>query len=168
MSHSTLVLGLGDARRGDDGFGPRTVAELLRTHNLDQQIITVDAPTVGMRLLPLLASVRHVLLVTAVHVSAPPGTLHRLEWHGRPEDLGPRLPAIRRGGIELLRTLHFWVESVPDLVVLGLEADRHAGAELGVYAALAVRPAVDQCVAELRRWGHAVPSRKAIPDRVAV
>lgn len=166
MSHSTLVLGLGDVTRGDDGFGPCALAELRRTHALDAEIVTVEAPAVGIRLLPLLASVRRVLLVTAVHLGAPPGSIHRLEWHGHPEDLGPRLPAIRQGGIELLRTLHYWVETVPELVVLGVETDRSRGTELSACAALAVRPAVEQCVVELQRWGHRVTARSATSHHV--
>ena len=160
-----LVLGLGDVRRGDDAFGPQVLKELQGRYVLDPQILTIDATGVGMRTLPLLASVGQVLLVTAVRVGGAPGALHRLEWHGRPEDLGPRLPAIRRSGIEVLRSLHFWVDPVPELVVLGVEAEATTGCVLSSLVALAVHPTMDACVAELRRWGHEVTPR-ATPERV--
>jgi hydrogenase maturation protease len=162
---STLVLGLGDVRRGDDALGPHVLRELQRGYVLDPQILTVEAAGVGMRTLPLLASVGQVLLVTAVRLGGTPGALHRLEWHGRPEDLGPRLPAIRRSGIEVLRSLHFWVDPVPELVVLGVESETTTGGLLSPLVALAVHPTMDACVAELRRWGHEVTPRAA-PERV--
>ena len=162
---ATLVLGLGDVRRGDDAFGPQVLRELQQRYVLDPQVLTVEAAGVGMRTLPLLSSVGQVLLVTAVRVGGTPGALHRLEWHGRPEDLGPRLPAIRRSGIEVLRSLHFWVDPVPELVVLGVEAEATTGGPLSPLVALAVHPTMDACVAELRRWGHEVTPRAA-PERV--
>ena len=126
----------------------------------------MEGSSVGMRLLPLLSSVRHVLLVTAVRLGGGPGTFHRLEWQGRPEDLGPRLPAIRREGIELLRSLHFWVDPVPELVVLGVEAEHRGGSALSSLVSLAMHPTVDQVATELRRWGHDVTPRTAIAERV--
>jgi hydrogenase maturation protease len=158
---ATLVLGLGDVRRGDDAFGLSALQALERRYELDAQVVTLAATRIGMPTLPLLSSVRHILLVTAVRVGGTPGALHRLEWHGRPEDLGPRLPAIRRNGIELLRSLHFWVDPVPELVVLGVEAEATTGGPLSPLVALAVHPSVDACVAELRRWGHEVVPRAA-------
>lgn len=166
MPGSTLILGLGDQRDGDDAFGPRAVAELERLYQLDAHVIAAEARSVGMRLLPLLSSVRHVLVVTAVHLGAAPGTLHHLGWQGRPEDLGPRLPALRRDGIELLRSLHFWVDPVPELVVLGVEADAHTGRWFSPFVALAVHPTIEACVAELRRWGHEVTPRTVTAEQV--
>jgi hydrogenase maturation protease len=163
---ATLVLALGDVRRGDDAFGPQVLRALQQRYALDPLVLTVEAAGVSMRTLPLLSSVGHVLLVTAVRVGGTPGALHRLEWHGRPEDLGPRLPAIRRSGIEVLRSLHFWVDPVPELVVLGVEAEATARGALSPLAALAVQPAMDACVAELRRWGHEVTPRTVTTEQV--
>ncbi len=163
---ATLVLGLGDVCHGDDAFGPQVLQELQRRYLLGPHVLTLEATRVTMRAVPLLSSVAQVLLVTAVRMGGTPGALHRLEWHGRPEDLGPRLPAIRRGGIEVLRSLHFWVDPVPELVVLGVEAEAATGAPLSPLVALAVHPTMDACVAELRRWGHEVTSRAVTAEQV--
>jgi len=166
MPHATLVLGLGDQRDGDDALGPRALAELERLYQFDSHVIAVETRTVAMRLLPLLSSVRQVLVMTAVRLGGAPGTLHRLEWQGRPEDLGPRLPAVRPDGIELLRSLHFWVDPVPDLVVLGVEAESHSGQWFSPFVALAMHPTVEACVAEMRRWGHEVTPRGVTAEQV--
>lgn len=161
MDGGTLLIGLGDVRHGDDGFGPRVLEAMQRVAEPDAAIVTLDTPAIGMRLLPLLCVVRRVLVVTATHTGAAPGSVRRLEWEGRADDLGPRLPAIRRHGIELLRSLHFWMAPVPDLVVLGVEAERTEGEELSPLVALAVQPVANACLAELRCWGHPVTRQPA-------
>lgn len=166
MAHTTLVLGLGDMRRGDDGFGPRVLAELQRRYRLDPHVLTIEATGVGLRLIPLLSTAQHLLLVTAVGLGAVPGALHHLAWHGQPEDLGPRLPAIRRTGVELLRSLHFFVDPVPELLVLGIESEVSTGSELSPLVALAVHPTVEECVAVLRGWGHTAEPKPIAAERV--
>lgn len=158
MVHGTLIIGLGDAARGDDAFGPRVLEALQRDAELGASVVTLETAAIGMQLLPVLCVMRHVLVVTTIHTGAAPGSVHRMEWQGRADELAPRLPAIRRHGIELLRSLHFWMDPVPDLVVLGVEGERTSGSELSPLVALAVQPIARRCVDELRRWGHPVTS----------
>jgi hydrogenase maturation protease len=167
VSHATLVLGLGDSARGDDGIGPLVVADLVADYELDPGILVMDARAVGVRLLPFLAAVRHLLIVAAVRLGAEPGTLHRLEWGGTPEGLEPRLPPVREEGVEVLRTLHFWVDPVPDLVLVGVEAMRPAWTQrISGPVERARRLLVLDAAAELRRWGHRVERR--VPEAAAV
>lgn len=158
MPGTTLVLGLGDVARADDELGPLALAALQRGYELDDRIRRVDAAAVGVRLLPLLTSVQHLLVLAVVRLGAPAGTLHRLEWHGAPEELGPRLPPIRSEGVEMLRMLHFWIDPVPELVLLGVEGEAAERALPQIVAAAA---------AELRRWGHAVVARRVPREPVA-
>jgi hydrogenase maturation protease len=151
---TTLVLGLGDRTRGDDGIGPLVIERLAREYRFDPRIMLLDARTMGVRLLPSLMSVGRVLVVTGVRLDAPPGTVHRLQWSGDADAFRPRLPAFRPEGIELLRTLHFWVDPVPEVVVLGLEVPRAGGAGLRPHTGPALGLMVEAAVEQLRRWGH--------------
>ena len=168
MPGTTLVLGLGDIERADDGLGPLALAALQRGYALDKRITTLDAPAVGVRLLPLLATMQHLLVLAVVRLGAPPGTLHRLEWRGAPDQLEPRLPQIRSDGVEILRMLHFWIDPVPELVLLGIEGEtgsRSGGTSASVDRAL---PQIVQAAAEeLRRWGHSVAARAVPGEPVA-
>lgn len=160
MAHQTMILGLGDLARGDDGVGPLAVSQLVREYELDPTILVMDAQAVGVRLLPFLATVRHLLVIAAVRLGAPPGTLHRIGWSGTPDSLEPRLPAIRPDGVEVLRTMHFWVDPVPELVLLGVEAMRPASlAHLSMPVIRTLDDVVRDAAAELRRWGHQVVRR---------
>ena len=158
--HTTLVLGLGDSARGDDGVGPLAVAKLVREYDLDAHILVMDAASVGVRLLPFLAGVRHLLVIAAVRLGAPAGTLHRLEWSGSSDGLQPRFPAVRADGIEVLRMLHFWVDPVPDLVLLGVEAMRPAPvSQLTGAVSASLDEVVEGVATQLNRWGHHVDRR---------
>lgn len=173
MSGTTLVLALGEPGLGDDGFGPLASAELQRAYQLDDAVILLDARAVGVRLLPLLTRVQHLLVLAALRLGAPAGTLHRLEWRAAPEALGLRLPRFRGDGVELLRQLDFWVDPVPELVVLGVDSEAAAapsggaGGGLTAPVARALSSIVEVAVEELRRWGHRVPARRVANESVA-
>ena len=151
---TTLVLGLGDRARGDDGIGPLAIERLSRDYDLDPRVMVMDSATIGMRLLPVLTAVKRVLVIAALRLEAPIGTLHRLQWIGAHDALEPRLPAFRPGGIELLRTLHFWIDPVPEVVVLGVEVPPATGGRPSDSARNALDTLVDAAVGELHRWGH--------------
>jgi hydrogenase maturation protease len=160
---------LGDSARGDDGVGPLAVAKLVREYDLDAHILVMDAAAVGVRLLPFLTGVHHLLVIAAVRLGAPAGTLHRLEWSGTSDALHPRLPAVRPDGIELLRMLHFWVDPVPDLVLLGVEAMRPAPvSKLTGAVEGSLENVVENAASQLRRWGHRVNRRVVHEQREAV
>lgn len=43
IAHQTMILGLGDLARGDDGVGPLAVSQLVREYELDPTILVMDA-----------------------------------------------------------------------------------------------------------------------------
>lgn len=56
--------------------------------------------------------------------------------------------------------LHFWVDPVPDLVLLGVEAMRPASVHrLSAPVERALTPLVLDAVGELHRWNHNVVRR---------
>jgi hydrogenase maturation protease len=156
VTHSTLVIALGDRDRGDDAVGPLAGEELVR-RGVEPDFLLLDAREIGTRVLPVLTGARHVLVVAAVRLGAAAGTLHRLEWALAPDDLGPGLPAFRSRGVEILRMLHLWADPPPEIVVLGIEAARPA-ALIAMHPAVAraLPELVERAVGELRRWGHHV------------
>jgi hydrogenase maturation protease len=162
MKDATLVIALGDLTRGDDAVGPLAAAELVR-RGVEPDVILLDTREIGTRMLPVLAEARHVLVVGAVRLGAAPGTLHRLKWCAAPDDLGPGLPAFRSRGIEVLRMLHVWLDTVPELTVLGVEALRPASlVTLSAPVARALPELVERSVIELQRWGHRVGEVPAV------
>jgi hydrogenase maturation protease len=73
---STLVIGVGNPLRGDDGVGVR-VAEVLAEPTLPQDVTVVDGGTQGLGLASLMGGHRRVILVDAVDMGQEPGSFAR-------------------------------------------------------------------------------------------
>ena len=142
MTGGLLVVGLGNAWRGDDGAGP-AVARALGD---DPRVVVHEGEPIG--LLEAWAGAEEVILVDAVSSAAPAGTVHRLNPLA-----APLSAALARGSthafgladtLELARTLE---RLPPRLTVYGIEGERFsAGDELSP----AVGAAVETVLLELR------------------
>jgi len=73
---ATLVIGLGNPLRGDDGVGVR-VAQMLATQALPPDVEVVDGGTQGLGLVNLMEGRRRVILVDAADVGRAPGEFVR-------------------------------------------------------------------------------------------
>ena len=73
-----LVLGVGDPLHRDDGIGPAAVALLSRRWTAPEGVRVVDGGTPGPRLLPWFERADSVVLVDAVYIDEPAGTLARI------------------------------------------------------------------------------------------
>ncbi len=71
---STLILGLGNPLRGDDGVGTAVISA-LQTFNLPPNVDLVDGGTSGLEIVLLLKAYRRVIVVDAADVGKRPG-----EW----------------------------------------------------------------------------------------
>ncbi len=71
--HSTLILGLGNPLRGDDGIGP-AVVEWLRSQGLPPGTLALDGGTAGLDLVLTMMGYRRVLIVDAAELGGTPGT----------------------------------------------------------------------------------------------
>ena len=136
----TLVIGLGNSFRGDDGAGPAVARGLL--DDVLARVRAYEGEPVG--LIEEWTGADAVIVVDAVSSGAPPGTIHRLDPLAQP------IPAALSQGsthafglaetIELARAL----DRLPRrLVVYGIEGERFtAGEELS--------PAVTRAVEHVR------------------
>ena len=73
-----LVLGVGDPLHRDDGLGLAAVALLARHWRAPEGVRVIDGGAPGPRLLPWFERADAVVLVDAVSIDEPPGTLARI------------------------------------------------------------------------------------------
>ncbi len=72
--HSTLILGVGNTLRGDDGFGPQVI-EWLNAQDLPEGVRAVDGGTAGLDLVSMLMGQQRAIIVDAAELGRAPG-----EW----------------------------------------------------------------------------------------
>ncbi len=130
MSHSfetlnvgTLVLGLGHPWRGDDGVGPRLVAELA-ARPLPPGVALRDGGTGGLDLLHTLEGWERVIVVDAADMGQEPGTFVRFT----PQEarLIPKFTegsvSIHNAGLSDVLTLAGALGcSLPEIVIFGVQ-----------------------------------------------
>lgn len=137
-----LVLGFGNAWRGDDGAGP-AVIERLRARGAAR---AVALGTPGPELFERWGLADRVTLVDAVVSGAAPGTIHRLDALRAPLPAGLRRLSSHGGGLSEALELARALERLPaELTVYAIEgASFEAGQPLSPAVAAAVAQVVDE------------------------
>ena len=87
----TIVLGLGNMLMADDGVGLAALARLEEEWFIPRDVELVDGGTWGMNLLPVIEAADRVLILDAIDLGDPPGTLIRLEGEEIPRFLSMKL-----------------------------------------------------------------------------
>lgn len=153
---STLIVGLGNPLRGDDGVGCRLVTELAG-RDLPPEVEVLDGGMAGLGLLDIMAGWERVVVVDAADVGQEPGTYVRFT----PAD-ARLVPAsdhfsLHHAGLgEVLALARALGRSLPELVVFGVQP-AGVGWRQGLSAAVeSVLPALaDAVLAELRGEDYA-------------
>jgi hydrogenase maturation protease len=153
---STLIVGLGNPLRGDDGVGCRLVTELA-TRDLPPEVEVLDGGMAGLGLLDIMEGWERVVVVDAADVGQEPGTYVRFApADARLVPAADRFSFHHAGLGEVLALASALDRSLPELVVFGVQP-AGVGWGQGLSAAVeSVLPALaDAVLAELRGEDYA-------------
>lgn len=119
-----LVLGLGNPLRGDDGIGPRVVAE-LRRRGLPKGVEAVDGGTGGLDLLHLLEGWERAVIVDAALLGRNPGEFVRFT----PEETHlvgslASFSSHSAGLADALALARALGQKLPDIIIYGVQPER--------------------------------------------
>lgn len=116
---TTLVLGLGNPLRGDDGAGPRVVEELLR-RALPNHVEVVDGGSGGLSLLQTLEGWERVIVVDCAEMGKSPGQFTR--FTPRQAELSPRTFSPHYASLaEVLTLAEALGRSLPPITLFGVQ-----------------------------------------------
>jgi hydrogenase maturation protease len=151
------VLGVGNVLLSDDGVGVHAIRRLEEVVRLPEEVQVLDGGTKGLDLLQYLEGVSHLLIVDAVEVDEPPGTLRRLAGEEVPAYLSLKMSPHEIGLPDMLFAAQLR-ELYPDEVVIwGVQpATMEVGLELSPPVASILDALVEAVVKELEEWGVAV------------
>lgn len=79
-AYDTLILGVGSPLRGDDAAGVLVVQQLQARTDLPPRVAVIDGGTEGIGLIPVMETYRRVIVVDAVMMDLPAGTIRRFTW----------------------------------------------------------------------------------------
>ncbi len=163
MTGDTVVIGLGQALRGDDAAGREAVRLWRAAHpGAEARVELIGLP--GLQLLEFLKGASAAVIVDAVQSGAPPGTLHLLN---ESEIAAFGAGAGSAHGFGVAETLALGRELCPDelpgtIVVVGIEI---AQMELGQPLSPAVKAALPQAAqmidSQVRRGRKTAPPARA-------
>jgi hydrogenase maturation protease len=168
--YRTTVLGLGNPLMGDDRVGLTALNRLEEEWFVPRFVSLVDGGTWGMNLLPVVESTDRLLVLDAIDVGAPPGTIVRLAGDEVPRVLGQKLSPHQIDLREVLALAELRGSLPSQLVALGVQPERvELTADLSPAVEEGVNQVVEIAVATLGAWGiNCVPWRNSRTTRHAI
>ncbi len=151
---TSIVLGLGNTLHSDDGIGPQAIEKLRSDPRVPADVSLIEGGTLGLELLTYIWDCSYLLVLDAVDVGQPPGTLVRMSSQEL-QTLPGKASAHQLGVADLLVALRVLANQTPEVVLLGVQpASTEWGTELSPAVAAVLPALADAAVAEVCRRPH--------------
>ena len=149
-SAKTVVLGLGNILHGDDGAGAQAISRLRADPRMPTDVSLVEGGTLGLELLPYVWDCARLILIDAIDVGEPPGTLVRMS--GDELNSLPGNSSVHHLGVsDLLVALRMLAERQPQVVLLGVQpGSTDWSCELSSLVAASIDALVEATIRELQ------------------
>jgi hydrogenase maturation protease len=150
----TVVLGLGNLIRSDDGIGLYALTQLEQDRRLPVDVRVVEGGTKGLELVPYICDACRLLVLDAVDVGTTPGAVTRI--------IGKEVCSLSGSAsvhelalADLLNALRIMGQEPEEVVLLGVQPQN---TELGTVLSAPVQQAlptlVETALCELSRWSR--------------
>jgi hydrogenase maturation protease len=150
----TVVLGLGNLIRSDDGIGVYALTQLEQDTRLPVDVNLVEGGTKGLELVPYICDASRLLVLDAVDVGATPGTVSRIvgkELRSLPASASVHELALA----DLLNALRIMGQEPEEVVLLGVQPQNtELGTVLSTPAQQALPTLVEATLSELSQWSR--------------
>jgi hydrogenase maturation protease len=149
-----IVLGLGNILHSDDGIGPQAIDRLRNDSRVPEDVTLIEGGTLGLELLTYIWDCSYLLVIDAVDVGEPPGTLVRMSSQEL-QSLPGKGSVHQLGVADLLVALRVLAHQTPEVVLLGVQPESTEwGTELSPAVAAVLPALADAAVAEVCRRPH--------------
>jgi hydrogenase maturation protease len=146
-----VVLGLGNILHSDDGVGPQAIERMRSYARVPEDVALIEGGTLGLELLPYIWDCSYLLVLDAVDIGQPPGTLVRMSSQEL-QTLPGKGSVHQLGVADLLVALRVLARQQPTVVLLGVQpATTEWGTELSPTVGAVMGSLIEAAVAELIR-----------------
>lgn len=156
LSHSILVLGIGNLLWADEGFGVRCVEALAEQWHFSEDVLVLDGGTQGLYLLPYVQHARRLIVFDAIDYGLVPGTLRQVENEEVPRFMGAKKMSLHQTGFqEVIAAAELTGQCPADMLLIGVqpvELEDYGGSLRDTVKAQ-IPVALDIALARLRQWG---------------
>jgi hydrogenase maturation protease len=113
-SLTTLVLGIGNSLRCDDGAGIQAIRDLQANHPASPDVEFMDGGTLGFTLTRPIAEADHLIVIDAANLAAAPGTVRLFQGAEMDRFLrnGKKRTTAHEAGLVDLMLMAQWTDSV--------------------------------------------------------
>lgn len=155
----TLVLGLGNVLRSDEGMGVQAIERLQTEASLPPGTVLVDGGTQGLNLIAIISGADRLLLIDAIDAGQAPGTIVRLDG-GELVKFRGSMSVHQLALADLLVALSLLDECPAEVVALGVQPlFTDWGTELSKPVRDALPGVVQLAILQLRSWRVSVESQ---------
>lgn len=150
QSPKTVVLGIGNILHGDDGAGAQVISRLRVDPRVPPDVPLVEGGTLGLELLPYVWDCARLIVIDAIDVGEPPGTVVRMS--GEELDSLPGNSNVHQLGVsDLLVALRLLAEQQPQIVLLGVQPrSTDWSSDLSCLVAATINSLVEATIRELQ------------------
>lgn len=152
---NAVVLGVGNLLWADEGFGPRTVARMIASENIPDDVEILDGGTQGLYLLPIIQSARRLLVFDVVDFGAEPGCIMVLRDGEIPAFFGQRPLSLHQTAFtDVLAAAELTGEMPEKVTLVGVQLENidEWGGNLTTTVADAMDEAIRIGLGELAAW----------------
>lgn len=151
-SAATVVIGLGNPARGDDGIGIAILECLRDTFDIPETVTLLEGSS--RKLADVVAQAGRLLLLDAIDLGSAPGTPVRLKGPGVHRYLDQRLSPYQRGVRSALAAADLKRKLPNQVVAIGVQPmPPRPGERLSVAALQGVDQAARLAARQLEAWG---------------
>jgi hydrogenase maturation protease len=151
----TLILGLGNVLRSDEGVGVHAVEQLRTDPSVPSGTVLVDGGTQGLNLIATIAGADRLLVIDALDANQPPGTIVQLDGAELGRFRGS-MSVHQLAFADLLVALSLLEERPAEIAVLGVQPlSTDWGTELSQPVGDALNAVLGLAIGQARSWSLA-------------
>lgn len=155
------VLGVGNILLSDEGAGVRAVESLREKYDFPESVELIDGGTMGLDLLPFIEGKDKLLIIDAVTIDKPPGTLIKIEGNDIPKFLSLKLSVHQIGLPDMLSAANLMGILPKDMCLIGIQPKSlETGTELTDELFRCLDAVVEKALDTLRAWGVSVREKE--------